>query len=279
MTTTIAPAVNRWRGSDEIPETEAAFQRLAGLPDGPERRRLREELTCAWLPLAQRLALRFRDRGESLDDLKQVAALGLVKAVDHYDPERGDAFASYAVPTVVGEIKRHFRDHTWGVHVPRRVQELRAKVRLSVKELATTADDRAPSVGAIAAHSGLSEEDVLLGLEALESYRSLSLEAERPGSDDGFSLYGSLGEPEPAYETVTEREAVKTYMRRLPERERRILYLRFFCDMTQSSIGEELGLSQMHVCRIIRRTCDQIREQVEAPAETETDDSRRPAAV
>ncbi|UNO39300.1 SigB/SigF/SigG family RNA polymerase sigma factor [Streptomyces sp. MST-110588] len=270
MTSKAAPNTARRRVHYDAPDTAEAFLRMASLPDGPEKQRLREQVTCAWLPMAQRLALRFRDRGESLEDLKQVAALGLVKAVDHFDPGRGDAFASYAVPTVVGEIKRHFRDHTWGVHVPRRVQELRAKVRTAVRELSATADDRSPSVAAIAAHTQLSEGDVLLGMEALQSYKSLSLEAERPGADDGLSLHGSLGLTEPAYELVTDREAVKTYVRRLPERERRILYLRFFCDMTQSRIGEELGLSQMHVCRIIRRTCATLREQVETQTQGET---------
>ncbi|UNO38841.1 SigB/SigF/SigG family RNA polymerase sigma factor [Streptomyces sp. MST-110588] len=265
MSSTDAPARTRRGDFFDTPDTAAAFARLAALPEGEEKRRLCEELVRAWLPMAKRLALRFRDRGENVEDLKQVAALGLVKAVNGYDPKRGGAFESYAVPTIIGEIKRHFRDCTWGVHVPRRVQELRNKVRTAVRELSVTADDRSPSVAMIAARARLSEDDVLLGLEALESYRSLSLDAERPGADDGFTLQDTLGYTEAEYELVTDREAVKSHVRRLPDRERRILYLRYFCDMTQSRIGAELGLSQMHVCRLIRRTCEHVREQVDAP--------------
>ncbi|CAM5454696.1 RNA polymerase sigma factor RpoD [Streptomyces griseoloalbus] len=153
---------------DDAPETARAFERLAGLPDGPERRRLRDELVTAWLPMAERIAVRFRGRGEALEDLYQVAALGLVKAVDHYDPARGNAFEAYAVPTVTGEIKRHFRDHMWTLHVPRRVQDLRNRVRTAAKELAQTAPGRAPTVAEIAAHTRLTEDEVRTGMEALE---------------------------------------------------------------------------------------------------------------
>ena len=123
---------------DDAPDTAAAFERLAVLHDGPERQALRDELVRLWLPMAERIAVRFRGRGESLEDLYQVAALGLVKAVDHFDPARGRAFEAYAVPTVTGEIKRHFRDHMWTLHVPRRVQDLRNRVRSTVKDLAQT---------------------------------------------------------------------------------------------------------------------------------------------
>ncbi|MET9293167.1 SigB/SigF/SigG family RNA polymerase sigma factor [Streptomyces sp. NPDC003077] len=276
MSSTHASERTRRGNFFDTPDTTEAFVRMATLSEGPEKQRLRDDLTRAWLPMAKRLALRFRDRGENVEDLKQVAALGLVKAINGYDPDRGGAFESYAVPTIVGEIKRHFRDCTWGVHVPRRVQELRNKVRVAVRELSVTADGRSPSVAMICAHTQLSEEHVLLGLEALDSYKSLSLDAERPGADDGFTLQDTLGYAEPEYELVTDREAVKSHLRRLPYRERRILYLRFFCDMTQSSIGRELGLSQMHVCRLIRRTCAQVREQVDtAGAELPT----RPAVA
>jgi RNA polymerase sigma-B factor len=247
---------------DDAPETVEAFRRLATLPQGPERDALRDEIVEAWLPMAERLAGRFRSRGESFEDLRQVAALGLVKAVDRYDPERGHAFESYAVPTVTGEIKRHFRDHMWTLHVPRRVQDLRNRVRFAYQDLSQTVSGRRPTVAEIAEHAGMSEEDVLVGLEALESFTALSLDAEVPGSEDGYSLGDSLGSPDPALDTVIDREAVKPRLHTLPERERAILYMRFFDDMTQSSIAERLGISQMHVSRLISRCCNRLRDQV-----------------
>ncbi|WP_328345592.1 RNA polymerase sigma factor SigF [Streptomyces violaceus] len=247
---------------DDAPDTAEAFRRLAALPAGPERDALRDEIVEAWLPMADRLAGRFRSRGESLDDLRQVAALGLVKAVDRYDPELGNAFESYAVPTITGEIKRHFRDHMWTLHVPRRVQDLRNRVRFASQDLSQNISGRRPTVAEIAEHAKLSEEDVKTGLEALESFTALSLDAELPGSEDGYSLSDALGSPDPALDTVVDREAVKDRLAALPERERAILYMRFFSDMTQSRIAEELGISQMHVSRLISRCCGRVREQV-----------------
>ncbi|MEU6096356.1 RNA polymerase sigma factor SigF [Streptomyces sp. NPDC047079] len=247
---------------DDAPDTTEAFRRLATLSPGPERDALRDEIVEAWLPMAERLAGRFRSRGESLDDLRQVAALGLVKAVDRYDPERGHAFESFAVPTVTGEIKRHFRDHMWTLHVPRRVQDLRNRVRFACQDLSGTISGRRPTIAEIAEHAGMSEEDVREGLEALESFTALSLDAELPGSEDGYSLGDSLGAPDTALDTVVDREAVKPQLQALPERERAILYMRFFDDMTQSSIAERLGISQMHVSRLISRCCNRLRDQV-----------------
>ncbi|MFI5684257.1 RNA polymerase sigma factor SigF [Streptomyces sp. NPDC051636] len=247
---------------DDAPDTAEAFRRLAALPPGAERDALRDEIVEAWLPMAERLAGRFRSRGESYEDLRQVAALGLVKAVDRYDPERGNAFESYAVPTVTGEIKRHFRDHMWTLHVPRRVQDLRNRVRFASQDLSQTTPGRRPTIAEIAAHANMSEEDVRVGLEALESFTALSLDAEMPGSDDGYSLSDALGAPDPALDTVVDREAVRPRLAALPERERAILYMRFFDDMTQSRIAEQMGISQMHVSRLISRCCDRLREQV-----------------
>ncbi len=247
---------------DDAPDTAAAFRRLAALPEGSERDALRDEIVEAWLPMAHRLAGRFRSRGESTDDLRQVAALGLLKAVDRYDPELGNAFESYAVPTVTGEIKRHFRDHMWTLHVPRRVQELRNRVRHAAQELSQTVQGRAPTVSEIAECAGLTEDEVRTGQAASESFSALSLDAELPGSDDGYSLSDALGAPDPALDTVVDRQAVKDRLAELPERERAILYMRFFDDMTQNRIAEELGLSQMHVSRLITRSCGRVREQV-----------------
>ncbi|MGW7074310.1 RNA polymerase sigma factor SigF [Streptomyces sp. NPDC054871] len=247
---------------DDAPDTAAAFRRLTEMPHGPERDALRQELVKAWLPMAERLAGRFRNRGEALDDLRQVAALGLVKAVDRYDPERGSAFESYAVPTVTGEIKRHFRDHMWTLHVPRRVQDLRNRVRFARQDLAQTVPGRAPTLAEIAEKAQLSEEDAAAGLEALDSFTALSLDAELPGSEDGYALRDALGAADPALDVVIDREAVKPRIAALPERERDILYMRFFGDMTQSRIAEQLGISQMHVSRLISRCCDRLREEV-----------------
>jgi len=247
---------------DDAPDTGEAFRKLAGLPPGQQRDTLRGQIVEAWLPMAERLAGRFRNRGESHEDLRQVASLGLVKAVDRYDPELGNAFESYAVPTITGEIKRHFRDHMWTLHVPRRVQDLRNRVRFAAQDLSQTIPGRRPTVAEIAEHANLSEEDVQVGQQALESFTALSLDAELPGSDDGYSLSDALGAADPALDTVVDRESVKPRLAALPERERAILYMRFFGDMTQSRIAEELGISQMHVSRLISRCCDRMRDQI-----------------
>ncbi|MEU1125260.1 SigB/SigF/SigG family RNA polymerase sigma factor [Streptomyces sp. NPDC005899] len=244
------------------PAAAAAFRRLAELPAGPERDRLRDDVILAWLPMAHRLAGRFRDRGESLDDLRQVAAVGLVNAVDRYDAALGNAFASYAVPTIVGEIKRHFRDRTWSVHVPRRVQDLRNAVRAAHAELAAGGDGSRVTDRQIAAHTGLSEDEVRQGSEALHSYSALSTDVEIGGADGGPSLGERLGGIDAAFDLVVDRESVRPGLRRLPERERRVLYLRFFVGITQSAIAAELGISQMHVSRLISASCRSVREGV-----------------
>ncbi|MEZ3181710.1 RNA polymerase sigma factor SigF [Streptomyces pimonensis] len=256
-TTAAAPR----RRHDDAPDTTSLFTRLASLEDGPERDAVRDELVTAWLPMAHRIAGRFRDRGESVEDLRQVAALGLVKAIDRFDPSRG-AFESYAVPTITGEVKRHFRDRMWALRVPRRVQELRNKVRVARRELTQNPGSPEPSVADIAAHTGLTEEEVGAGMEALESFSTLSLDAELSSDDDGYSLADTLGAADASYDVVIDRESAKEGLRRLPERERAILYMRFFEDMTQSRIADRLGISQMHVSRLISRSCARVRADV-----------------
>ncbi|MFI1360195.1 SigB/SigF/SigG family RNA polymerase sigma factor [Streptomyces sp. NPDC020898] len=248
---------------DDAPDTAAAFERLGQLPEGPERHALRDDLVEAWLPMAERIAIRFRGRGEALEDLYQVAAVGLVKAVDHYDPGRGTAFEAYAVPTVTGEIKRHFRDHLWALHVPRRVQDLRNRVRRAAKDLSATVPGRPPTVAEIAAYAQLSESEVRTGMEALDCFSTLSLEAELPGTD-GYALADTVGGPDPGFDLVVDRAAVSPGLRNLPERERTILYLRFFGGMTQSRIAQQLGISQMHVSRLISGCCARLREELRA---------------
>ncbi|MEU1409639.1 SigB/SigF/SigG family RNA polymerase sigma factor [Streptomyces sp. NPDC005728] len=249
------------RVHDDFPDTMADFRRLQALPAGSERDRLRDEVVRAWLPMAHRVAARYRDRGEPVEDLRQVAALGLVKAVDRFDPDRAGSFGSYAVPTILGELRRHFRDHTWALHVPRRTQELRRQVYLVYQELACTGGEI--SAAEIAAHTHLGTDEVGEGLSARNAYAVLSLDVELATSEPagGRTLADTLGAPDLSLETVVDRESVRPLIAALSERDRRILYLRFFRDMAQRRIAEEYGLSQMQVSRILNRICSQLRDQ------------------
>lgn len=251
------------RRHHDAPDTSAALRTLSELPPGPERTAIRGVVVTAWLPVAHRVARGYRYRGEDLADLEQVAALGLTKAVDRYDARRGHAFESYAIPVITGEIKRHFRDCTWDVHVPRRVQDLRNQVRRTAHRLEGEHGGRALTIAALAEHSGLSEEDVLLGLEAAQSYSCLSLDVEGPGGEQrDWAFRDFVGASEPGYERVLQRTALRPRLRELPERERQALYLRYFCEMTQSRIAEELSTSQMQVSRVLRRACETLRREV-----------------
>ncbi|MFC7307248.1 SigB/SigF/SigG family RNA polymerase sigma factor [Streptomyces monticola] len=262
MDSSIATPARTFRAHDDAPDTAAAFEHLAGLEEGPERDLLCEELVEAWLPMAHRLAGKFRNKGENLEDLRQVAAEGLLKAVTRYEPGRG-AFESYAVPTITGELRRYFRDHSWDVHVPRRVQEVRNQVRAASREISQAPGSPEPTLGRLTEHTGLNENEVRQGLEAMDSYHSLSLDAAlSAGSDeDGYALVDTLGTQDKGFDLTVDREAAKTGIRRLPEREREILYLRFFQDKTQSEIGAELGISQMHVSRLISQSCRRVRDE------------------
>ncbi|MFI1167439.1 SigB/SigF/SigG family RNA polymerase sigma factor [Streptomyces sp. NPDC020801] len=268
------------RAHDDAPDTAALFKHLAAAQEGPERDAVRDELVTAWLPMAHRIAGRFRDRGESIEDLRQVAALGLVKAIDRFDPDRG-AFESYAVPTITGEVKRHFRDRMWALRVPRRVQELRNRVRVARRELTQNPGSAEPSIADLAAHTGLTEEEVNTGMEALDSFSTLSLDAEMSGDGDGdgYSIADTLGAADSSYDVVVDRESAKEGLRRLPERERAILYMRFFEDMTQSRIADRLGISQMHVSRLISRSCARVRDEVLAERSNRRGNGPRPAAI
>lgn len=251
---------------DDAPDTAALFRRIAALPDGPEKTALRQDAVCAWMPMAARLARQFRNRGEFLEDLEQVARLGLVKAVSRYDPELGTAFASYAVPTIVGEVKRHFRDHLWAVHVPRRAKELRQQVRTAGRELGGSVNGLGPAASEIAAHTGLSEQEVRRGQGALECFTTQSLDASLDRFEDDYPLAATLGRDDPGFDQVIDRASLRPLVEALPEQERRILYLRFFRDMTQRRIGDELGVSQMYISRLISTTCARLRDQVLAGA-------------
>jgi RNA polymerase sigma-B factor len=236
------------------------FEQLAVLPQGdPERLRIRGELVEIHLPLVEYLARRFRNRGEWLDDLTQVATIGLIKSIDRFDLARGVEFSTYATPTIVGEIKRHFRDKGWAVRVPRRLQELKLALTKAIGELAQK-EGRAPTIAELAAHLQMTEEEVLEGLESANAYSTVSLDAPDSGDDDAPAVAESLGMLDEALEGVEYRESLKPLLERLQPREKRILLLRFFGNMTQSQIATELGISQMHVSRLLARTLAQLRE-------------------
>jgi len=253
------------RTGDLAADREAAremFVRFADLAvNDSTRSELREHLVEMHLPLVEHLARRFRNRGEPLDDLVQVATIGLIKSVDRFDPERGVEFSTYATPTIVGEIKRHFRDRGWAVRVPRRLQELRLALTAATSELSQRLG-RAPTVAELAEQLKLSEEDILEGLESANAYSTLSLDVPEQGDDAAPAVVDSLGSEDEALEGVEYRESLKPLLERLPPREKRILLLRFFGNMTQSQIAAEIGISQMHVSRLLARTLAKLREDL-----------------
>jgi RNA polymerase sigma-B factor len=224
------------------------FDRVAATGDP----RAREALVERYLPLARSLALRYQRSFESIDDLFQVASVGLVKSIDGFDPSRGIAFSSYAVPTILGEIKRHFRDRTWSVRVPRDLQELSLRVDRSVAELAERLQ-RLPSVKEVADELRITEEQVLEAMQAGGAQRTLSFDMPRGNGDDAVALADSIGCHEHGFERAEDRATTEALMRMLTQRERDILRMRFVDDMTQAEIGEVAGISQMQVSRIIRQ--------------------------
>jgi RNA polymerase sigma-B factor len=255
-----SPAPRAQHGPRERGHARELFRQLSILPPGDaERLRIRSELVELHLPLVEYLARRFRNRGEWLDDLTQVATIGLIKSIDRFDLERGVEFSTYATPTIVGEIKRHFRDKGWAVRVPRRLQELKLALAKAIGELAQNLG-RAPTVAELAAHLQMSEEEVLEGLESANAYSTVSLDAPDSGDEDAPAVAESLGMVDEALEGVEYRESLKPLLEQLPPREKRILLLRFFGNMTQSQIATELGISQMHVSRLLARTLAQLRE-------------------
>jgi RNA polymerase sigma-B factor len=247
-------------GSPDRARAREMFERLAVLSaDDPERARIRGYLVELHLPLVEYLARRFRNRGEWLDDLTQVATIGLIKSIDRFDLERGVEFSTYATPTIVGEIKRHFRDKGWAVRVPRRLQELKLSLTKAIGDLAQR-EGRAPTVSELAAHLQMTEEEVLEGLESANAYSTVSLDAPDSGDEDAPAVSDSLGMVDEALEGVEYRESLKPLLEQLPPREKKILLLRFFGNMTQSQIATELGISQMHVSRLLARTLAQLRQ-------------------
>lgn len=252
---TRAPA----RPNSEYAELAPLFVQLAQVPaDDPRRNELRDELVTGHLPVAVHIARRFSNRGEPHEDLTQVATVGLINAVDRFDPTRGVDFLSFAVPTIMGEVRRHFRDTSWSVRVPRRLKELHLAITSSSAELSQRLG-RAPTPRELARHLDRPVEEIFEGLEATNAYRSDSLD-DMLLDDDGVALGDSIGEIDPEMELVEHREALAPLLNELPERERTIVLLRFFGNLTQTQIGEKIGVSQMHVSRLLTKTLARLRE-------------------
>ena len=236
------------RSEEEVADL---FRRL---PDPSARDELAEE----FLPLAEYFARRFSGRGEPIEDLTQTASLGLLNAIDRFDPDRGVPFATYAAATIVGELKRHFRDRGWALRVPRNVQETAILVNRTMSSLWQDLG-RAPTVPEIASAADIGEDDVLQALDALQAYTTDSLDA--PTSDASSTAAESIGQEDVSFEISEEWLSLAPALRDLPERERMILYLRFFEGKTQTEIAEELGISQMHVSRLVSQSLEKLRGQ------------------
>ncbi|WP_018687213.1 SigB/SigF/SigG family RNA polymerase sigma factor [Actinokineospora enzanensis] len=236
------------------------FAMLHQLPaDDSERASLRSELVTGFLPVAQHIAQRFANRGEPYDDLLQVATVGLINAIDRFDPARGSDFLSFAVPTVMGEVRRHFRDTSWAVRVPRRLKELHLAVNAATSEISQRLG-RAPTPSELARHLEMPIEDVYAGLEAGAVYRSQSLDEIIGPDEDNTSVGDRIGMEDRALAGVEYHETLKPLLAELPERERRILLLRFYGNQTQTQIADQVGLSQMHVSRLLAKTLAGLRQ-------------------
>ena len=222
---------------------------------------VREELIEAHLGLVEYLSRRFAGRGEPLEDLIQVATIGLIKAVDRFDPEREVEFSTYATPTIVGELKRHFRDKGWAVRVPRRLQELNLQLGEIIGQLSQKLG-RSPTVAEMAEAAGTSEDEVLEGLDSAHAYTLTSLDA--PSGEEDLALREQIGSEDETLELLEYRTSLLPLLERLPPRERTMLYLRFFRGLTQSEIAERLGISQMHVSRLLAKTLANLREGLES---------------
>ncbi|WP_405615631.1 MULTISPECIES: RNA polymerase sigma factor SigF [unclassified Streptomyces] len=252
------PSTPQTRGADTRALTQLLFSQIKDLERGsPEHTRVRSALIEANLPLVRYAAARFRSRNEPMEDVVQVGTIGLINAIDRFDPDRGVQFPTFAMPTVVGEIKRYFRDNVRTVHVPRRLHELWVQVTGATEDL-TTAHGRSPTTAEIAERLKISEDEVLACIEAGRSYHATSLEAAQEG--DGLpGLLDRLGYEDPALAGVEHRDLVRHLLVQLPEREQRILMLRYYNNLTQSQISQELGVSQMHVSRLLARSFARLR--------------------
>ena len=262
-----ASAAQTGRGSRNLPagqhDPRAHERRLLSLYAQTRDPVVLEELVERFLPLARSLARRYRGGSEPMEDLVQIASVGLVNAINRFDPERGFSFPTFAVPTILGELRRHFRDRGWSVHVDRGLKERHATVTAAIDELSKRFG-RSPSVGEIAERVGLSEEDVLDALAVDNAHHALSIDAGAPEGDDEDRppIVESLGDGDPGYEAIEYGQAIAPVLDALSERDRVIVHLRFVEDRTQTEIADEVGVSQMQVSRILRSTLEKFREQV-----------------
>jgi len=238
------------------------FAELAATPPGPARETMRDRLVTEHLPVAQHIARRFGHRGEPHEDLVQVATVGLINAVDRFDPERGSDFLSFAVPTIMGEVRKYFRDSSWSVRMPRRLKELHLAINAGTSRLSQSLG-RAPTPSELAEHLGLSREEIHEGLAAGNAYQSASLDDMLMSEDSSISLGSTIGEEDPEIAMIEQREALHPLLQKLPERERKIVIMRFFGNMTQTQIAQKVGISQMHVSRLLAKTLRQLRDVLE----------------
>jgi RNA polymerase sigma-B factor len=249
--------------SRDYAEVNPMFRRLTTLNrDSSAFRSQRDEIIRCCLPLADHIARRFRNRGEPLEDLVQVARLGLVNAVNRYDIETGSEFLSFAVPTIMGEVRRHFRDHGWSVKVPRAVKELSMHIKTGSAELSQTLG-RAPTATELADHLGVNREKVVEGLIAWSSYSTSSTDAPAPADDDGKAPREIMGSLDANFDKVLDIQTVRPLIAALPERERTVLLLRFFHNLSQSEIAKRIDVSQMQVSRILSRAIATVRDQAQ----------------
>ncbi|MCX4091242.1 RNA polymerase sigma factor SigF [Nocardia sp. alder85J] len=245
----------------EYDDVTALFEELAAAAGNPQRRaKVRNELIRRCIPLADHIARKFSGRGEPFDDLTQVARVGLVHAVDRFDLSRGSNFLSFAVPTIMGEVRRYFRDNTWAMRVPRRIKETHLRIGSAVDALSQSLG-RSPTAKEIAAELGIDADEVTQAVIAGNAYQPSSIDAVSTGRDTEASLLDTLGEEESQFDRVEEYVAIRPLLAGLPERERRILTMRFFESMTQTQIAAQMGISQMHVSRILAKTLARLREQ------------------
>ncbi|MEU0497065.1 SigB/SigF/SigG family RNA polymerase sigma factor [Mycobacterium sp. NPDC006124] len=244
---------------DEYADVMAMFHTLC---DAADLGRRREAIFNRCLPLADRIARHYGGRGEDIEDLVQVARLGLVKAVNRFDPTKGSHFVAFAVPTMMGEVRRHFRDHGWSMHVPRRLKDRHGHITRATMELTQTLG-RAPTAGQLAEMLDMRREDIVDSLLAAEAYRVHSIDAPISSGDSAPRMVSdTVGEIDFEFDRITDQETVRPLLAALPERERTVLYLRFFESMTQSQIAERIGVSQMHVSRILEKTLRELRNQI-----------------
>ncbi|WP_234820481.1 RNA polymerase sigma factor SigF [Mycolicibacterium goodii] len=239
------------------------FRELAGTTEGsPAYVRQREKIVERCLPLADHIARRFDGRGEPREDLVQVARVGLVNAVNRFDVEAGSDFVSFAVPTIMGEVRRHFRDNSWSVKVPRRLKELHLRLGAATAELSQRLG-RAPTASELAQELDMDREEVVEGLIAGSSYNTLSIDSGGGGDEEAPAIVDTLGDLDMGLDQIDNRESLRPLLASLPERERTVLVLRFFESMTQTQIAERVGISQMHVSRLLAKSLARLRDQLQ----------------